>query len=124
MCLNRVSKHHKTASFRRIKSFIMRDPDAACRVLFKHRMRILFQLFAGVALLSPLGATTLLKLSTNDLVVHSTSIVRAEVTGVRTATVEGKERRRGKFSGYRPDWKKAYVRLKEGQKMPEYLDSL
>jgi large subunit ribosomal protein L23 len=41
-----------------------------------------------------------------------------------TATVEGKERRRGKYAGYRPDWKKAYVRLKEGEKMPEYLDSL
>ena len=32
----------------------------------------------------------------------------------------GKERRRGKFAGYRPDWKKAYVRLKSGEKMPEY----
>ena len=40
------------------------------------------------------------------------------------ATVEGKERRRGKFAGYRPDWKKAYVRLKDGEKMPEYLNSL
>ena len=47
-----------------------------------------------------------------------------KVSDVRTSTVEGKERRRGKFSGYRPDWKKAYVRLKDGQKMPEYLDSL
>ena len=43
---------------------------------------------------------------------------------VRTAIVEGKERRRGKFAGYRPDWKKAYVRLKEGEKMPEYLNSI
>jgi hypothetical protein len=25
---------------------------------------------------------------------------------VRTATYPGKERRRGKFAGYRPDWKK------------------
>jgi large subunit ribosomal protein L23 len=46
------------------------------------------------------------------------------VSGVRTSTVEGKERRRGKFTGYRPDWKKAYVRLKDGQKMPEYLNSM
>ena len=36
----------------------------------------------------------------------------------------GKERRRGKFTGFRPDWKKAYVRLKAGEKMPEYVDSL
>ena len=38
--------------------------------------------------------------------------------------VEGKERRRGKFAGYRPDWKKAYVASKKGEKMPEYLNSL
>ena len=36
----------------------------------------------------------------------------------------GKERRRGKFAGYRPDWKKAYVRLKSGEKMPEYAQNL
>ena len=30
----------------------------------------------------------------------------------------------GKFAGYRPDWKKAYVRLKSGEKMPEYAQNL
>ncbi len=38
--------------------------------------------------------------------------------------VSRKERRRGKFAGYRPDWKKAYVRLKSGEKMPEYAQNL
>ena len=52
------------------------------------------------------------------------TLFKVKVSAVRTATVEGKERRRGKFSGYRPDWKKAYVRLKSGEKMPEYLNSL
>lgn len=52
------------------------------------------------------------------------TLFKVKVSAVRTAIVEGKERRRGKFAGYRPDWKKAYVRLKEGEKMPEYLDSL
>ena len=52
------------------------------------------------------------------------ALFRVKVSGVRTATVEGKERRRGKFAGYRPDWKKAYVRLKEGEKMPDYINSL
>ena len=52
------------------------------------------------------------------------TLFKVKVSDVRTSTIEGKERRRGKFSGYRPDWKKAYVRLKDGQKMPEYLDSL
>jgi large subunit ribosomal protein L23 len=41
---------------------------------------------------------------------------------VRTANQVGKLRRRGRFQGYRSDWKKAYVRLKPGQKMPEYTE--
>jgi large subunit ribosomal protein L23 len=52
------------------------------------------------------------------------SIFKVKVDAVRTANFAGKERRRGKFTGYRPDWKKAYVRLKEGQKMPEYAENL
>ena len=52
------------------------------------------------------------------------ALFKVKVAAVRTATVGGKERRRGRYAGYRPDWKKAYVRLKDGEKMPEYLDSL
>ncbi len=51
-------------------------------------------------------------------------LFKVKVHAVRTANFFGKERRRGKFSGYRPDWKKAYVRLKAGEKMPDYVDSL
>ena len=52
------------------------------------------------------------------------ALFKVKVANVRTAIVEGKERRRGKFAGYRPDWKKAYVRLKAGEKMPEYVSNL
>jgi large subunit ribosomal protein L23 len=52
------------------------------------------------------------------------TLFKVKVTGVRTATVEGKERRRGRYAGYRPDWKKAYVRLAADQKMPDYLNSI
>jgi large subunit ribosomal protein L23 len=52
------------------------------------------------------------------------NIFKVKVHSIRTATYPGKERRRGKFSGYRPDWKKAYVRLKSGEKMPEYAQNL
>jgi large subunit ribosomal protein L23 len=45
-----------------------------------------------------------------------------KVEAVRTSNVEGKLRRRGKFSGYRSDWKKAYVKLQDGQKIPEFAD--
>jgi large subunit ribosomal protein L23 len=50
------------------------------------------------------------------------SLFKVKVAEVRTATTAGKLRRRGKFSGYRPDWKKAYVRLQKGQKVPEYAE--
>jgi large subunit ribosomal protein L23 len=51
-------------------------------------------------------------------------IFKVKVDSVRTANFQGKERRRGKFAGYRPDWKKAYVKLKAGEKMPEYAQNL
>jgi large subunit ribosomal protein L23 len=52
------------------------------------------------------------------------SIFKVKVDSVRTANYPGKERRRGRFAGYRADWKKAYVRLKAGEKMPEYAQNL
>ena len=52
------------------------------------------------------------------------AIFKVKVDSVRTANFPGKERRRGRFAGYRPDWKKAYVRLKSGEKMSEYAQNL
>jgi len=49
-------------------------------------------------------------------------IFKVKVSDVHTVNNLGKLRRRGKFAGYRPDWKKAYVRLKAGEKMPEYTE--
>lgn len=45
-----------------------------------------------------------------------------KVEEVRTANFEGKLRRRGRFAGYRSDWKKAYVRVVAGQKIPEFTE--
>ena len=52
------------------------------------------------------------------------ALFKVKVATVRTSNVAGKERRRGRFVGYRPDWKKAYVKLKAGEKMPDYIDNL
>ena len=49
-------------------------------------------------------------------------IFNVKVASVQTANFAGKERRRGKFTGFRPDWKKAYVRLKPGEKMVEFAE--
>jgi large subunit ribosomal protein L23 len=39
------------------------------------------------------------------------------VEDIRTLNVKGKSKRFGKFEGVRPDWKKAYVTLAEGQQI-------
>lgn len=49
-------------------------------------------------------------------------LFKVKVEEVRTATFEGKLRRRGRFAGYKPDWKKAYVKLKTGQKVPDFTE--
>ena len=49
-------------------------------------------------------------------------LFKVKVADVRTSNQVGKLRRRGRFQGYRSDWKKAFVRLKPGQKMPEYTE--
>jgi len=49
-------------------------------------------------------------------------LFRVKVDEVRTMNNAGKLRRRGRYAGYRSDWKKAYVRLKAGEKMPEYAE--
>ncbi len=51
-------------------------------------------------------------------------IFKVKVESVRTATFHGKIRRQGRFSGRRPDWKKAYVTLKEGEKMVEFSQAV
>ena len=49
-------------------------------------------------------------------------LFKVKVADVRVLNNEGKLRRRGRFAGYRSDWKKAYVKLKAGEKMPEYAE--
>jgi large subunit ribosomal protein L23 len=50
------------------------------------------------------------------------TLFKVKVADVRTTTTAGKLRRRGRFAGFRSDWKKAYVKLKPGEKMPEYAE--
>jgi large subunit ribosomal protein L23 len=49
-------------------------------------------------------------------------LLGAKVASIRTSLVHGKIKRQGRFVGRRPDWKKAYVTLREGEKMPEFLE--
>ena len=49
-------------------------------------------------------------------------LLGVKVANVRTAIAHGKMKRQGRFVGQRPDWKKAYVRLKPGEKLPDFLE--
>ena len=64
---------------------------------------------------APAANKTLVKAAVEQL-------FKVKVEDVRTVSQTGKLRRRGKFSGYRSDWKKAYVRLKPWQKVPKYAE--
>jgi large subunit ribosomal protein L23 len=44
-------------------------------------------------------------------------LFKVEVESVQVANVKGKQKRFGKLSGRRKDWKKAYVCLKPGQEI-------
>ena len=49
-------------------------------------------------------------------------LLGSKVQCVRTSLAHGKFKRQGRFMGQRSDWKKAYVKLREGAKMPEFLE--
>jgi large subunit ribosomal protein L23 len=48
-------------------------------------------------------------------------LLGSKVDTVRTSLAHGKIKRQGRFAGRRSDWKKAYVTLREGEKMPDFL---
>ena len=46
-----------------------------------------------------------------------------KVADVRTSVVMGKTKRAGRYLGKKPDWKKAWVRLAEGEKEIEFFEA-
>ena len=51
-------------------------------------------------------------------------LLGVKVASVRTANIRGKVKRYGRFEGKRPDWKKAFVTLREGEKMIEFFEGV
>ncbi len=45
-------------------------------------------------------------------------LFKVKVLAVNTMTVKGKVKRMGRFTGKRPDWKKAVVTLNKGETLP------
>jgi len=48
------------------------------------------------------------------------TLLKVKVERVNVLNVQGKIKRLGRFSGKRSDWKKAFVKLKEGEKLELY----
>ena len=63
-----------------------------------------------------IGAT---KVEIKQAVEH---LLGTKVAAVRTAIAHGKIKRQGRYTGRRSDWKKAYVRLRDGEKVPDFLE--
>ncbi|HYC90171.1 MAG TPA: 50S ribosomal protein L23 [Thermoanaerobaculia bacterium] len=51
-------------------------------------------------------------------------LFKVKVEDVRLFNVRGKMKRMGRWAGKRRDWRKAYVRLKAGEKAPEFVEGV
>lgn len=51
-------------------------------------------------------------------------IFSVKVAKVRTVHYEGKMKKRGRYEGRRPSWKKAYVTLKKGEATVDYAEAI
>lgn len=49
-------------------------------------------------------------------------LFKTEVDSVRVVNFKGKLKRYGRYTGRRPSWKKAYVKIKKDAKMVEYFE--
>ncbi|MGE5341601.1 MAG: 50S ribosomal protein L23 [Candidatus Omnitrophota bacterium] len=49
-------------------------------------------------------------------------IFKTKVESVRVMNFKGKEKRYGRYTGIRPSWKKAYVKLQKEAKMIDYVE--
>jgi len=52
------------------------------------------------------------------------ALFKVKVDEVRLFNVRGKVKRMGRYAGKRRDWRKAYVRLKEGEKAPDFIEGV
>lgn len=51
-------------------------------------------------------------------------LFKVKVAEVRLFNVRGKVKRMGRYAGKRRDWRKAYVRLKAGEKAPDFFEGV
>ncbi len=94
----------------------MRETEVIRRALVTEKTTIQREDTGTIVLEVAMGAT---KIEIKQAVER---LLGSKVASVRTSINHGKIKRQGRFSGQRPDWKKAYVRLRDGETVPEFLE--
>jgi large subunit ribosomal protein L23 len=94
----------------------MRETEVIRRALVTEKTTIQREDTGTIVLEVAMGAT---KIEIKQAVER---LLGSKVASVRTSINHGKIKRQGRFSGQRPDWKKAYVRLRDGEAVPEFLE--
>ena len=64
------------------------------------------------------------KANKNEIKQAAEQLFKIKVENVRVQNRRGKTRRVGRNEGKKKDWKKAYIKLKEGEKMIEYFEAV
>ena len=60
----------------------------------------------------------------NDIRRAVEEIFNVKVAKIRTVNYQGKMKKRGRYEGRRPSWKKAYVTLKKGEPFVDYAEAI
>ena len=94
----------------------MKPTDVIRRALITEKTTLLREHGQIIAFEVAMGATKV------DVKRAVQQLLGAKVAEVRTSIAHGKVKRQGRFAGRRPDWKKAYVRLRPGEAVPEFLE--
>jgi large subunit ribosomal protein L23 len=94
----------------------MRETEVIRRALVTEKTTIQREDTGTIVLEVAMGAT---KVEIKQAVER---LLGSKVASVRTSINHGKIKRQGRSSGQRPDWKKAYVRLRDGENVPEFLE--
>ena len=94
----------------------MKQTDVIRRALVTEKTSLMREQGQIIAFEVAMGATKV------DIKRAVHQLLGAKVSEVRTSIVHGKIKRQGRFAGQRPDWKKAYVRLRPGESVPEFLE--
>jgi len=94
----------------------MKTTDILRRPLITEKTTLLRENARTVVFEVAIGATKV------DIKRAVEKLLGSKVESIRTSIAHGKIKRQGRFAGRRSDWKKAYVKLREGAKMPEFLE--